>query len=268
MASHLSKVDVENPNLLPELYEFNLIGRLKDKNELGRFYLVDRVTKLIRPIIEPGTDSNTPWAHIYQDPARACNHWQMIERVLGFIPTPCLKCYKVVVRPRTVYELFQIYNMQIDMTKEIDNVYCKCGIEIERPFVTALYGGYFYTNSLRAGMERKAQVRKWVDKYIPPVFDDDGECIVPPVDVILKRYCTEFENRYGNSKGYNQPREAKQWETEIERCFEKPKRVKEQPAMIIKDVHQRWVEFAEQHSDLTGRKLNNNQPLYTQVQTY
>ena len=256
MPSHLNRVDLTDKNLFLELHKFNLIDRLKNDGILGKTFTIDQMTKKIRPIIPLGVDANTPWVHPKQDPNRNCTKWQMIERVFDFIPTPCLDCWKVVVRPRNIFELFQLYNIMVDMNEERD-VYCKCGIELDRPWVHSLYGGYFYNDSEQEGQEKKKQVRALVDKQI-------GK----EVPVILKRFCTEFEIKHGSSKGYSQPKEAKVWEKLIDKHYEETPKHKEQPIIVVQDVMQRWIEFAQQYADPVFTMFNNGESLYTQVQTY
>ena len=254
----LMKIDIENKQLFPQLLHFNLIGYLKRNGIMGG----DRPTMKvgndgkIRILMDAGRDVNSPWIHVNSDPNRNCKKQELIEKLFNFIPTVCIRCWKVVVRPKTVIELIQLHNLMEDMNVGKD-VYCKCGIEIIRPFVTETYGGYFYTNSLEEGLARKEEVQALCDKYIRP-----------GIKVILKRYCSEWELKYGNSKGYNQPKEAKIKEAMIDSSIELPVSTETQSDILKRDIIQRWIEHAHDRGDLSYKQLNNDEPLYSELQTY
>jgi len=252
------KIDIENKQLFPELMKFNLIGYMKRKGVIGgdkTVWKVDGDGK-IRKIFDSGKEVKSPWIHVKQDPYRNCDKLSLTEYLFNFIPTRCLECWKVVVRPKTVIELIQLHNLMEDMNVGKD-VYCKCGIEIGRQFVTETYGGYFYTNSLQEGLARKEEVQALCDKYIRP-----------GIKVILKRYCSEFEILYGNSKGYNQPKDAKIKEAMIDNNVELPINSNTQPDLLKRDVIQGWIEHAHDRGDLSYKQLNNDEPLYSELQTY
>jgi hypothetical protein len=256
MATHLKMIDVSDTRLFDKLHVYNLVGRLRSAGYLERTHRINPETHKIEPIYNVGPDTKTPWVHVNQDPERECDRLEMIEKACQFIPTKCLNCWKVVVRPRTLLELFQLYNIQVLMNQDED-VYCKCGIEIDRPFVHALYGGYFYNDSKKEGLKRYKQIRELVD-----------ENISPDVSVILKKFCSEFELKYGNSKGYNQPQSAKLWEKLFDEHVPKFLPKNEQFDLLVRDVMDRWIQFAEMFADPTVLMFNEQQHLYTPLQTY
>ena len=139
--------------------------------------------------------TETPWVHAKQDPSKDCKYYHFIFGKLGFIPKRCLKCWKVVVRPRTIKELWLLYHVQLRMDR-----YSKCGIE-ERPYVRGLYGGYFYNNSYEEGRQCQIEVKQAIKGYIG--YD---------LPVILKRYCTEFEVKLKDSMKYQRPSYADEQE--------------------------------------------------------
>ena len=140
---------------------------------------------------------NVPWH--FTNPGHDCFIWSNIlfdivghnqaHGNLQFIPGHCRNCYKVVVRPKTVKQLFALERLQMKLGYQ-----SKCGIEV-RDYTPALYGGYFYTQGLEAGRERYQQVRAAVD-----ADQDLGE----DVDVYLKRACTEMERKYGDSDQWSE----------------------------------------------------------------
>ena len=110
-----------------------------------------------------------------------------------FIPTECLDCYKVVVRPESLDELYRLKDIQ----KQMDFP-SKCGIE-KRPEVDALYGGYWYCIGLEHGLEMLDTVN----------FGLSGT----NMKAFLKRGCTEFEADHGPSDKWT----AKDGQEEIEK---------------------------------------------------
>jgi hypothetical protein len=125
------------------------------------------------------------WCHPKQDRTRKCFHYmQLLFDKCKMIAKRCFNCWKVVVRPRTVEELFKLLDLEIDYVRIYDKP-CKCGIET-RDFVEGLYGGYFYNDSLQEGKECYEIVRKMV-----------SERISPDIVVALKRGCTEYELEFG-----------------------------------------------------------------------
>lgn len=247
----MEKIDIHS-NLFKELFDNNFLSRLKRVPEF-KAYRVGLESGMIELIIPPGTqDLEHNWVHTVQKPDKDCKTLLLIFKAFDFIPTRCLSCWKVVVKPRTVVELFKLYNIQVEL-----NEHCKCGIETDRPHVNALYGGYFYTDTKQEGMERCLQVRKAVD-----------EGIGKDVPVILKRYCTEMELKFGDSKGYQQPRAAKKWEAMVDKWFVKYPPGMNQSPIVVHDIMERWIHFAMQFGDQSVKEINNGEFLYSQPRTY
>jgi len=137
----------------------------------------------LRPMVKTKT-WDTPWIYVRPSPTRSCNFWhEIIFKVFGLFPIGCLDCWKVVIRPRTLKELFMLLDYE---RNEFDGD-CKCGIEV-RPYVHGNYGGYNYNNSLEEGINSYHRIRS-----------DMNRIISPDVPVILKRACTEFELEFGDS---------------------------------------------------------------------
>jgi len=204
--------------------------------------------------------TDTPWIFVNNPPNYHCRWRHVIADVLGFIPTHCLNCWKVVVRPRTLEELYKLLNLMTEMSNEDPTVYCKCGIE-PRPTVFGNYGGYFYTRSKEAMQERYKQVRKLVD-----------EKISPDVDVIPKRYCSEFEAAFGPSDEYDKDADrmdyTEHWEKIIEEtCVMKPFPFK-QPEIIKIRTMREWIKRAWDVGDPTVYMFTDGEPLVRQVVRY
>lgn len=147
----------------------------------------------------PGKSFNVPWVYVCPDDSKDCGFWhQVIFDTYGLFPLGCLDCWKVVVRPKTVKQLFALHEYQdseykYSRTKNGTPAgYCKCGIEL-RKYVHGNYGGYFYNSSLEEGLQCYEKVRADITKYIGA-----------DISVTLKRACTEYELKYGDSSRWEE----------------------------------------------------------------
>ena len=204
-------------------------------------------------------DPSRPWVYTNPDPERKCGIYTAICEGCKFITDACLNCWKVVVKPRTFFELMALYEAQKVFSKGYEGVdrFCKCGIET-RDYVPQNYGGYFYCNSEAQGLERWQQVRDLVNK------------INPKIPVTLKRYCTEFEMRLGPSDVYKQPPGAKDLEkkfyefVDLTELNDNPP----QPQDLINHIILSWMKHAWSINDMTVIQFNDNQPLIEPSVTY
>lgn len=202
-----------------------------------------------------GIETVIPWIQVRSDKEMNCALWHHIWFIyFEFIPSYCLNCWKVVVRPRTLKELFALYELQEDVAM---GRACKCGIEI-RDTVPAPYGGYFYNNSLEEGQECYRQVRWAVDHSLSP-----------ETSVILKRGCTEFELKHPQSNTWPAA-DSKQLEFEatLNGLFAMPPPFKGQPQYLINHIITKWIEHAYKYGDETYKLYTGGRPLYPPVVTY
>lgn len=206
---------------------------------------------------------DTPWYHVNPDPERhKCTKLRNLFQAKNFIPSFCLGCWKVCVTPRTLRELFELRDIQLEMVKDNPKCWCKCGIEMRDWTPGKVYGGYFYTNSYDVGIERWKTVRAIVDKRM-------GE----GVNVVLKRYCTEFEIITGDSSKYVRPSNA----DEVERMYfhlieDSPAKIT-QPDWALLETYEKWIRHGWRWGTPEDRRQieidhNNGQPLYNIPKTY
>jgi len=225
------------------------------------------VLELCKPLLDQGwyldTDgklrtmsklsTNLPWVFAAQDETRKCGLWHgVFFGVMGMLPSSCLQCWKVVVRPKTLLDLFKLHKIQ----KEI-GMPSKCGIEV-REQVHGLYGGYFYNDSIEQGQRTYAQVRQEVDRNL-----------APDTKVILKRGCTEFELKFGDSSQWDSL--VSDYQIEIERkldCFVETRERVEQQGTIKHSVYKRWIDWAYAMGDETYLHFTEGRGLYPAVTTY
>lgn len=245
---------------------------------LGHGFMVDPVQGIIKPP-ESTSHPKPPWVYVRPAMHKRCIFWHTIAfETYNLFPVGCLNCWKVVVRPRTVEELFKL----LDYQQETYTGFCKCGIEV-RPFVHGNYGGYFYNDSLEEGL-------KCYDK----VKSDIARFISPEIPVILKRACTEFELKYGDSSQWEDKIKDGTWaikdavhdfkplpfETLIYRLNLISNKVQTpeslvpegcdyaQPGIVKVNVIQGWLEHAWSIGDKTAIKHNDGQYFFTPSTTY
>lgn len=220
----------------------------------------------IRPLIERGVyrfnnagqleadlriPPETPWVHIRQDPQKNCGLWHQVWfNQYGIIPSYCQACWKVVVRPTTLTEMFFLYELMV----EID-VPSKIGIE-RRYSVPALYGAYFYNNSKEEGLACYQYLKELVHTRIGA-----------HVKVILKRGCTEIEHKFGDSTKWEVTEQQKQLERRLEDLFADQPRIHTQSVELIRHIMANWVRFAFAQGDPTAKEFSSK-PMYPPYVTY
>ena len=222
---------------------------------------VDHKYRQVYDAIEP----KIPWVFVRRVKEIKCNrHNGVLFGCYEIIPRYCMDCYKVVIRPRTVVELFKLHEVMLNRFPHW--IKCKCGVE-ERSYVNAKYGGYCYTKGLEEGQRTYEEVRKQVSEHISP-----------DVKVVLKRACTEFKEMYGPSdewdnikttKTTNFPREM--WDLVEEWVDEKFVFVDanpSQPDEIKWGVMEHWIDFAYAIGDETYKVLTEGKDIKVKDSTY
>jgi hypothetical protein len=122
--------------------------------------------------------------HLWKDAHPAgCTRHLAVFKGMKVIPEYCFDCYKVLITPRTVVELFKLLMVFEKIALPLDNTR-KCMVEC-RADCSGTYKGFIYCRGLAEGNE----VRKIVRKVI-------SEEISPQVPVSLKRGCSEYVHAY------------------------------------------------------------------------
>jgi len=208
--------------------------------------------------IASATPFESVWHHVSVEGGHDCAYWHNVIKTKGlgkgesFIPIACMNCWKIVVRPQNIKQLFILLALQQEM-----NVRSKCGIET-RWTVHGLYGGYFYTSSLEEGLERYKQVREKIDEWL-------GK----DVKVLLKRGCTEYELAHGDSslwKPYEGQEEVEAWIKDNLKVVSITSLSQDEAAFGL--IHAKWVKFAFAHGDSAYLELTGDVPLYRAYRTY
>jgi hypothetical protein len=211
-----------------------------------------------------GVEPDTPWIHNHSDSNKDCGLWHNVMFDLyGFIPTPCMECWKLVVSMDTVEQLFDMDEMQRELME-----FSKCGIEV-RDYTPRLYGAYFYNSSVDEGQERYSQVisamkdRPLLAPLLEPK-DEDGY----PRNILLKRACTEFERKFPKSNNWVATPEQVEMEQRIIDLFDRDFPLSQQLPNQKHHVYRKWIEFAACHGDRTYMKFNDEKPLFPAPVTY
>ena len=240
--------------------ENDIIGRMQHLLRQEGYFLSEengRITADLNPSWE------TPWHHVGDSSQIDCYTWHtIIFNTLGFIPFGCLKCFKVVVRPKTLKQLFALLDLQLEMGHP-----SKCGIEV-RETVRGLYGGYFYNRSLDEAIEcfKKVKARMAEDPILRDLLDAKDENGISK-KVILKRGCTEFEMKFGRSDQWRTTEENMKLESLVDQYITKKGPMKQTDIMIL-NLHGRWIRFAWEHDDPTVDEFTGGIPLHPPVVTY
>lgn len=241
----------------PEIVNYDIVPKIID--------FINREGYVLRPdgkiaMAFPSRSIESPWIFVRPHPDTNCNLWHKVMfGLLGIFPSDCLRCWKVVVRPRTIKELFLLLEVQENLT----DLHCKCGIEV-RKYVHAQYGGYFYNQSEEEGLKNLEVVRKLI-----------AENISPDIPVVLKRYCTEFELKFGPSdqieesmeRGYyihpedgsHKPimkrKEMDIWERRVNEIFDITKDPSPQDGFVRQHIFNTWFSFAWDRGDPTVKEF-------------
>jgi len=204
---------------------------------------------------------NLPWIIIKHPEGMNCRlqHnilFNLYKKDLGQPPIRCQECWKVVVRPNTIVQLFDLMALMEHNFKPMDELYgFKCGIE-RREYVNGLYGGYFYNKSLDEGKVAYNIVKDVISKEL----GDD-------VSVILKRACTEFEQEFGASDKWFISDEQRTNEKTILSLFDPGRAPQPQPNFVKIPIMKSWIRWACMCGDKTYLELVD-EPLHAKYVSY
>lgn len=224
--------DLAGKNYL-ELTDDNFLHRIKHliskdgKSQDGRY-----VARL-------GQDPDGPWIYTVPAEKKACFAWHHVYfKHYGFIPKGCLGCWKVVARPNTLRQLVKVLKWQEEFGKP-----GKCGIE-RRRYVGANYGAYWYCDSKEEGLER------W-EEVMAAVVNGLGKGIT----VGLKRGCTEYEMKFGDSRKWDELYEGEGWERIEKRLNASLMFEIARPPAFDENVMLEWIHWAYERGDETWKEF-------------
>jgi hypothetical protein len=240
---------MQQDGLLKSLFDDSIAQKLEPLRQKG--WKWDQASERLVPgmtTAQKYLSFDTPWCHAKGTPLKHCTLDHMIIfNTWGIIPKRCQHCWKVVVAPDTVEQLFQLEQLELQM-----DVPCKCGIEL-RDYTPRHYGGYFYNNSIEEGRDKYELVRTLVDKEIK-----DGK----DISVILKRGCTEFELLRGPSPFWHTTQEDDDFCETVDAYVEIPRQNTGQCNMVKNTVRIKWLYWAFANGDKSYKVLNGGKDLY------
>lgn len=213
-----------------------------------------------------------PWHHVKHTDQVDCHLWhrvmfdvvnESLPTEKKFVPSKCQECWKVVVKPKTLKQLFSLLDLQIKLDRP-----SKCGIET-RPGVKGHYGGYFYNRSFDEGVECYKEVRDNIKKsrILKPLLKEVDENGIYK-RILLKRGCTEFEYLLGRSDMWSVTEEQLEMENLIEEAFYRQLSSEMQPQFVINHIHRKWIEFAWDRDDETVMQFTNGKLINPPYVTY
>lgn len=122
--------------------------------------------------------------HLWKDQhSGGCLRHMAIFNNFNIIPKYCFDCFKILIIPNTVIELFKLMVVFEKLKLSNDNSR-KCMIEC-RDEIAGTYKGYIYCRNIKEGND----IVKNLEKIVP----DD---IANNISVTLKRGCSEFSLAY------------------------------------------------------------------------
>jgi len=196
------------------------------------------------------------WVYILKDDRFKCPLWSNIyfdlfKFQMGAPPSGCQSCWKTVVRPRTLRELFKMKDIQAQL-----DVHSKCGIHLSKDMF-GLYQAVFYKRSLEEALEQYSEIRKIVDEKI-------GE----DCSVIVKRGCTKMEKIFPNTKEWEVSPRQQNIENALDTLIEFENTLTPQNKLINDATMQMWIEEAYKIGDETYRNFTNGKDIGVVNVTY
>lgn len=224
-----------------------------------------------------------PWAYRKSMILQNCHFYhQVLFKVLHQqqrVPIHCqIACFKVVVQPRNLEELFWTFLLQ----RQLDQP-SKCGIEGNRNNSDKLYGAYWYNRTIEEGHERYNQIKKIyteaeeqrgilldvplrLNLLTPEEAKEKG--LPEEVPIILKRACTEFEQNVGPASEWTWDDEQLEKETLAMDAFVNDQQFFVQNEYQLGTLFMKWLHHAYQWGDKSYLKFTNNNILFTPCETF
>ena len=199
-----------------------------------------------------GFDSN--WLFFGHNTAlRDCFMWHtiMFNCFDSFVPEFCkLRCYKVVIKCRNFLDAMNFRNAALAVPHTIGALVPlqgKVGKD-ERDYTDGYFNGFIYCDGLEDAHEKYAVVRQLLDEHVT-----DGKNI----NAIIKRTCTEFEQKHGPTDGefwQSMTQEELDFQHLLEDIFEGIKRSSTQSDWIQNKVISDMVRWANTLGDKSWMK--------------
>jgi hypothetical protein len=227
-------------SLFEDLSEIDILGPIASGLNAGKYtYSMDGKLRFAKGL-ELKVDS--PWIDTKIALDRHCGLWHIIYfNEYRLVSRNCFNCWKIVVRPKTLKDLFGLYEIQQKM-----GLPSKCGAE-RRTYAThkGWYAGFWYC-PMQGGLEGAREFHKTISYRVK-----DALGIQTPVT--LKRACTEFEDFFGPSDLWEYPDAWARLEDLLESVWEVPcPDVDPMTSPMKVAITRVWIDWARQHGDPTA----------------
>lgn len=187
--------------------------------------------------VSPQGSKGTPWIFInYGHRKKYCGLWNSIFcQTFNLIPTHCrVNCWKTVIKPRNVLELFECYNIM--QTLDLPS---KIGMDI-RDYTYGAWSGYVYADSLAEGRKYHKMLKDAVKpKRVP---------------IILKCGCTEMERIRPSTTWNVLEKSDLELEQRLNDIFQFSEIDFFQGAWLKHEIKERWIKRAIEIGDPTARE--------------
>jgi len=214
-------------------YDPQFMRRITDL--LGTKFKIGNGGKLVPR--DPAGSRASPWIFIsYDIRKKFCAYWHGVYCVhYNLMPTKCrINCWKTVVKPRTVKELFACYQIfkQLDLPSKI-------GMDV-RDYTYGAWAGFIYGDSLSQGCKYYKIARSTIAKDIP---------------IILKRGCTEMERLKPSNTWDEITAQDIETEQRLNDLFDFNEEHFYQAGWLKAEIKQRWIKRAIEIGDPTAKEV-------------
>lgn len=262
---------------------------MSEKRWRGEMWFDHDRTNLIRELVSPPARGirdgkiqqftvsliyDIPWA-LVGEPTNCGPLNDVYFKDFKIIPKECReRCYKVVVKPQTVYELYKLHLLQLQMNV-LYGYTAKCGIDL-RWYTHGRYAGYFYNKTLEEGQECYERVYAMMrsNPYYEIMFE--YEAMTGKEAITLKKGCTEMQHpKLGGipSSEWENHESVPEW-AEMEQYLsdvilrDKSDKGGPQPSWLHQKIIYSWCEYAHQTNDPTYRDVLGYDPFEYTEDTY
>jgi len=199
---------------------------------------------------------DVPWLFKKVSMERDCIKWHEIYfNLYGLLPRGCMNCWKIVCRPKSLDELFELSKLQ-DRQVAKGGIACKCGVDVRATETyKGIYLGFWYCplGDLNGAKELYVKVKR-----------DVRGALALDTPVILKRGCTEMENRFGPSHLWEYTEARRNLETLLDSAIVAEYDVEPQSLLTQTRTTSFWISYAHRmvgSTDKTVRKYIRNFPM-------
>lgn len=188
----------------------------------------------------------------------SCERHMFVFKKFNIIPKYCFNCYKVVINPRNVVELFKLMSVFEKIDLPNDNTR-KCTIET-RANIPGTYKGFIYCIGIEEGNDVLERAHRVV-----------SEEISAKIPVTLKRGCSEYALAYPGYEKVDQGAGAMEFKNEWQKyedlaeekiMFDNTQpavgKTFNRPGITAQDAHvmHAWLTYAASIGDLSYMKIS------------